>query len=259
MKKGVALLFISLVISSFLIGSVSAETGFSSVGEKVKTFMDGGLAAIGPIITPIIGETTDSPYFFAKILFFIIILSIVWLALSRVEIFYEYVVVLWTVSIAVSILAVKYMSDAQWLMTMLLPYEALGVTISAGLPFAVYFFIVNIGMQGPKYKTVRSVAWIFFGVIFIGLWFTRYDLGDATYVYPVTALACLLMIIFDGTLQRFFYKMKLDRYSARDDGRQIVIEKMVRNDNLLANGAITPAEHAATKKRLAKQMVALNR
>jgi len=260
MKKGVALIFITLIVSSLLIGFVSAqETGFASAGEKVKSFMDGALGVVGPIISPIIGDTTDSPYFFAKILFFIIILSIIWIALSRIEMFQEYPVVLWVVSIAVSILGLKYLSDGQWLMTMLLPYETLAVTISAGLPFAIFFFIVNVGMQGPQYKTVRKVAWIFFGIIFIGLWFTRYDLGDATYVYPVTALACLLMIIFDGTFQRFYYKMKLDRYSGRDDGRQLLLEKMNRNDTLLSNGMISTPEHAKKRKELTKQLIALNK
>lgn len=267
MKKGVlSLVLITLLVSSLLVGIISAQaTGFASSGEKVKTFMDSALAAVGPIITPIIGETVDSPYFFAKILFFIIVLSIIWIALSKIDMFNEYPWALWLVSIAASILSLKFLvgtdtiGSESWLMTMLLPYEALGITISSGLPFAIYFFIVNVGMQGPRYKTIRKVAWIFFGVIFIGLWFSRYDLGDATYVYPVTALVCLLMIIFDGTIQRLFYRMKLDRYSGRDDARHLVLEKVARNDDLLAKGVITPAEHAKRKKTLGKQLVALNR
>lgn len=261
MKKEV-LVFFTLISFIFLIGLVSAAPyggGFSSVGDKARMAMDNGAAALAPIASYILGDADTGGLLFAKVLFFIIILSIVWLALNNIELFSDYIIAHWAITIVVSILAVRFLGDQNWMNTILLPYGTLGIAISAGLPFVIFAMVVHWGFPGPQNRTIRRIAWLFFAVIFIGLWISREDLGESAWIYPVTAIASVVMLFMDGTIQNFFYRMQLDRYSAKDPARQMVLEQMARNDDLLAKGMISNAEHAKMKKKLSKRLLELNK
>lgn len=269
MKKGaLSLVLVTLLVSSFLIGIVSAQSnGLGNFAGNVKNIMDQAIAAADPIISPLIGETPNSPYFFAKILFLIIIVSIVWISLSRIEIFYEYPWVLWIVSIAVGILGVKYLGG-QWIITMLLPHEALAVTLAAGLPFVIYFVIVEIGFQNQP-RVLRTMAWIFFAVIFILLWFSTYgsgyDYGElgyaAVWVYPITALLCFIMILFDGTIQRMLRKIRYAKVGAQanEKAEEVLLERMARIRKLRDEGHLTAASANARIKKLERQLLNLTK
>ena len=265
MKKGVSLILLTLLlVSSLLIGVVSAAS-YDDAAQKVRDFTEGLVKIVDPVTSLILGVSYDAattkdglaPYFFVKILFFIIVLSIIWLGLSRVEIFYEYPVVLWLVSIAVAILGMKFIVSPEWLSTILLPYGTLAITISAALPFVIYFFIVHIGMKGPRFKTIRSIAWIFFGVIFVFLWFTREELGESAWIYPITALLCFIMIVFDGTFQGFLNRMSLDRLKASsgEQAEEHLLQRMARIDELVVKGLLTPAKANIRKKQIQKQLL----
>ena len=118
--------------------------------------------------------------------------------------------VLWVVSIAVSIVSVRWIGDSEVVTAILLPYSAFGIAITAGLPFILYFFVVKDFNQ-----TMRRVSWIFFMVIFIGLWAMRSGdsavaprVGNFAYIYLVTAGLALSMLIFDKTIHKI--KQKID-------------------------------------------------
>ena len=116
----------------------------------------------------LLGETLEGDLLFAKVLFLIIVFSIVWASLNKVDFFNETTWVLWLVSVAASVLAIRWIDEGSLVETILLPYSAFGVAITAGLPFVLYFFVV----MNFK-KTIRKLSWVFFAVIFIGLWFSR--------------------------------------------------------------------------------------
>tara|TARA_Y100000310_G_scaffold168538_1_gene168589 strand:+ start:64 stop:846 length:783 start_codon:yes stop_codon:yes gene_type:complete len=159
-----------------------------------------------PLLEIIVGETANGETFFAKILFLIIIFAIVWKSIEKIDFFKENDWVLWTVSIAVSILAIRWLGNSEVVYSMILPYSVLGIFISAGLPFVLAFLIIE-----DLRKTMRKFAWIFFAVIFIGLWFSRNDeIGNFGWIYLMTAVLAIVMIIMDGTIQRFWKKMKFE-------------------------------------------------
>lgn len=216
MKRGLLLVILSVVLlSSF----ATAQEAGSDLGEGVATLVDEFVNFIEPVSSRLLGETPQGEYLFAKVLFLIIILAIVWTALNQVDFFSSHTTVLWFVSIAASILATRWLTTEALLNTILLPYSALGIAISAALPFVVYFIIVDVGLAGPRYRTVRRIAWVFFAIIFIGLYITRYDtLGDSAWIYPITVLASFIMIIWDGTIQRFRERMRMEK-------RQTVVQR----------------------------------
>ena len=74
---------------------------------------------------------------FEKFLIFILILSVVYLSLNRVDLFSEQKKILWVVAIVIPILAVRYMNFA-WLNTILMQYQVLGIALAGILPFIIY-------------------------------------------------------------------------------------------------------------------------
>lgn len=242
-------LFLSLILFS----------NFVSAGpvEDIKKVIDTVTESIKPIFELILGSYTDSQYFFASVLILIIIFSVIWVALDRIDFFSENRWILWLISITVSILATRWVTSKEIIEAIILPYSTLGIAISAGLPFVLYFIVVDIGFQDLRYKFFRKVAWIFFAVIFIGLWIARYEalsknnLQGYLWIYPVTAALSIVMGFADGTIQRILLTMKLERsgYQTKEEARDKIKVKLKEIDTMVADGIINPAEAEQRKKR----------
>jgi hypothetical protein len=247
MKKGTALLFSILFLSMFLVSFVSAATFV----ETTNGFIDGTIQFFKEtkLIPALIGDTPSGDLLFAKFLFFVIIFSLVWVALSQVDFFNEYNWVLVLITIAVSILSTRWIATEGLVRNILLPYTTLGIALSAALPFAIYFIFVNILLKDSKYKTVRKIAWLFFMVIFIGLWFVRQDqdqLGtSAKWIYPITILASFLVLAFDGTISSILAKIDLDK--STDTHKLALITELKRKiaqaQTDFTAGLITQSQH----------------
>lgn len=235
-----------LIAISFVQGVYAA-----SITDDMNSFIDGAVDFLNPFSAKLFGETPDGQWLFAKVLFFIIILSIVWLALDRIPFFSpsqgQQLWVIWTVAIAVSILAVRFIGNEKLISTIILPYTTLGVVLAAGFPFVIYFVLIEMGLRGNEYKTVRKVAWIFFAVVFMGLFVSRADqLGSARNIYFVTALLSLIVILMDGTFQRMLHDMAMDRTIGNTKAHQIdAIQEEIRilNRRFAAGTILAPAYH----------------
>ncbi len=165
------------------------------------------------------GKTVTGEIFFAKLLLFILMLSVVWLVVGRFPLFSEKRKTGFVVAAIVSILSVRYISQ-DWLDTVILPYSVLGIALTSILPFVLYFFFV----KDLPTKSMRKIAWIFAFFVFVGLFIYRHSPAgispfavpgrtwkyglDPTYVYLLTAVASLLILWFDGTIQRALDKAR---------------------------------------------------
>ena len=265
MKRGqiIGIFVLMLLISvSFVSPLVSAD-----FAGDVGTLMNDIVKGATPIITPILGATPDGQYLFAKFLFFLIVLAIVWTALGNTDFFEEKTWVLALISIASSILATRFLTTPAIIETILLPYTTLGVVITAGLPFVLFFILVNIGWKNQP-GAIRRVAWIFFIVVFIGLWATRKgalaagaDGAKIAYIYPITALLALIMILIDGTIHAFFVKLeneKLGKQTA-DESIRDLRRKIGEAQSDLTNNIITQRQHDKLIKQYQKKIVTLSR
>lgn len=225
-KIGVGILSI-FVLLMFMINFVSA-----GLADDIK---DVGKAVIDNLLEPfakaLLGTSvTEGELFFAKVLFFLIVLALIWISLGRVELFDENTWVLALVSFSASILAVRFLATETLIETIILPYSVIGIAISAGLPFIIYFLVVNKGFADQP-SIVRRVAWIFFAVIFIGLWYSRRtDLGNFDRIYLFTALAAFAMAWMDGTIKGFFAKVEADRLKNLNRTKLIADLKKEIND-----------------------------
>ena len=212
MKKGtkiLALTILGLVLTSFLVGSISAAQGLT---ELTKSAIDGTVSIIKPYLQWILGETDSGTIFAAKLLIIIVLISFIMAILPKAmpSLFREGSTLLWVISIAVSLLGVRFLNSAM-IYTIILPNETFAVALASLVPFLLYFYIVEFG---AIFLTgfARRTAWIFFAVIFLGLYTLRAsDLGQVSYIYPLTALIAFVMALLDGTIQRLRNRMRLER------------------------------------------------
>jgi|SRR3989344_900883 len=209
MKKfGVlALVFVSLLlVSSFV--SAQQQQILKSIADAARSFYDTIFEPFGKFL---LGQNTDSgELFFAKLLFFLILVTLVNYALSQFPPLEKRA---WMVSAIVAILAVRYITPA-WIETIVLPYTALGIALTSFFPFILYFFFVEKGLE--RYVILRKVAWIFAAVVFVGLFLYRdtsrfpASLGfNPAIIYLITAGLCLIMFIADNTIQRAFARVRV--------------------------------------------------
>jgi len=196
--------------------SAGAMDDFVGGGQKV---IEAVYQLFRPLLEVIVGDSATSDVFFAKIAFTILLVILVWVALGRAgDFFTDSPWVRNTVSIIVGVIAIRSVGEAGFIQTMLLPYSAFGIAVTALLPFALYFFFV----LGFDASYVRKTAWIFFSVVFFGLWFLRYDdlkLSETAFnlgfIYLITAALGLLMALFDVQFRKMMTKGKIGKIHNR--------------------------------------------
>ena len=217
MKKEFAFFVLGLLLVTLSISLVSANTV-----ESAKKFTNSAYEVVKPVLEVMVGPATDTEIFLAKVLFLIIIFSIVWVVIDKIEFFSGNTWVLWGVSIAVSILAVRWFGGTEVVKTAILSYSAFGVAITCGLPFVLFFFVVK-----DFNKTARKLSWIFFAVVFVGLWIMRAGAVDAkvmgsgvgsfAYIYLITAGLAVLMLLLDKTIQRTLKQIQAENKMSYQD------------------------------------------
>jgi len=213
-KKVVSIIFIGLFLSIFIINFVSALNlyeGMTKVWNNITKILT-------PILQFFLGNLSGG-LFLTKILIFIIILLLAYIGLKKSDFLSDYPIISKILVFAVAILAMKGIGSSELINAMLLPYTATGVALSAGLPFLIYFAVINIGLGGQP-PIVRRIAWIFFAVIFFGLLASRiggiWNILNPSkwgfyWIYILTASIALAMAFLDGSIRKFFMKIESDK------------------------------------------------
>jgi len=187
--------------------------GFGRGMEQVIRFVE---VTFGPFFEVILGGYRD--FLFERIMFLFIVLAVVYMITSKMDIFKENELVIWTVTIAISLLSIRFLND-EIIKTMVLPYNVLGVSISAILPLIIYFTFVQSFHES---STLRKTLWLFFMVAFIGIWGVRYsELGDLSWIYFFTAVAALIFLLADGTIQNAIMKQRRARLNIHNKAQDI--------------------------------------
>lgn len=251
-KRGFFVFVLIVFGISFFSGVVSA---YSGPIEGLKDISYEVYEIIRPLLELAVGkdmggQDLDADTFFAKILFLFIIFSFVYVVLKKVNFFSENTWALWIVSVAFSVLTIRWMGGSEIIKGILLPYNTFGIAVSAGLPFLLFFFIVN------DYPTsIRKVSWLFFSVIFIGLWFTRYgdgELGVGIWAYPITALAGGIMFLMDGTIHKIKLKINEEKHKDISNSKKRIKIRQTRQDleDSRIAGTVTEEEYKKIDKNL---------
>ena len=208
-KRGLILLVSFVCFFVLLVSAVSAAQPLTDVASNaVNSIID----LVKPFVGLLLNETNtaaSNDIFMGKILIVILLISIFYVVLGKaMSSFFEgRKGILRTVSVILALLGVRFLT-AEMIQTIIIPNSVLAVAVSAGLPFVLFFMIV----KEIKNKYTRRACWVFFAVVFLAIYSLRADsLGSISYIYPLTALLALLMLAFDGTLQRWFAGERVGR------------------------------------------------
>lgn len=205
--------------------------------------------AFGPFFDALLASPPE--LLFESILIFLIIFFIVFMVVKKIEILRHNKVAVMVISLSVSILAARFM-NFEWIYTILLPYQTLGVVLTGFLPLIIGFFFI----QSIKSGTIRKMFWIFFIVVFFAMWDMNYYIGPVSWIYFWTALASLIFLVFDGTIRRALIKQKLIEQNIDSNlafAREIRRELRDLNEDQ-KHGLVDEDEYKETKRRLTRQL-----
>ncbi|PIN90315.1 hypothetical protein COU60_01845 [Candidatus Pacearchaeota archaeon CG10_big_fil_rev_8_21_14_0_10_34_76] len=270
MKKRLTFAFTVIVVALFSIGFVVAQrdpfagvrsgSGSGSGSSGTIGTAIGGIAdivnsiivALEPFIALLVGATPGGELLFAKLLVIIMLVAIIWVVMGSFPLFADKRGLSALVSIVVALLAVRFITEDTIINAVLLPYSALGISISVLIPFAIYFYFVeNVLTQ----KILRNFAWVFAAAVFIGLYVVRFDqVGDFAWVYFAAAGGSIALLMLDGTIQKAFRKARYDQIRALQ-GAQMQSDILTKRQELetkFVDGTITPAAYKIQDKHLKK-------
>jgi len=205
-KKPLLIIFMSL----FLINLVSAQFfggyGFFDIRRGSNDIINFVINWAAPFLNAILGGDDYSGFLlFEKFLIFLVLLGIVYIALKQVTLFDDNAPLHWLISIIVPILSLRFM-NFMWIHTILMQYKVLAIALGGLIPFIIYLaFLHNVS----KSPIVRKIGWIFFIVVYYGLWTTSTDpsidfTGSGNYgeIYFWTMAIAFVFLLFDGTIHR---------------------------------------------------------
>lgn len=111
------------------------------------------------------------------------------------------------VALLVSLLGVRFLGNAE-ILGLILPYTALAIILSVGIPLAL---IVSFVTTSDLPESVRKFVWFLVALIFTTLWWIRWtDIGDLAYVYLIGTIAAVTMYLkFDNMLSKMWYENQL--------------------------------------------------
>lgn len=241
-KRLLVLFLVGLYIFSGLPGIVSAAPS-GDMTEMLSDFFSGVWEVLSVPLEAITGDSVGDEYYLAKVMFLVLIFLLVYATVDNMPMFKntDHTWIVWVISGAVAILATRWLGDNEIVATILLPYSTFGVALTAGIPFVLFFFFVD----GFQYKFMRKLAWLFFGLIFLGIFIMRYNDAEigafAVWIYGATALAGGAMYFIQDHIDNFKGKIKAEKRDAvKKANRQATVNRMESqlNDDVV-NGHVT--------------------
>ena len=200
----VFLLSVSFVSAQYYGGYGSSYGGgfFGITQQAIDSFVQN----IAPILQILLGGQDWTGYLlFEKTLLFILISIIVGLVLTKVPVF-ESVKnkgLLRFIAVIIALLGVRNLNYI-WIGTILVQYQVLFIAVAGILPFLIYWAFVK-----DLDPWLCKVAWIFYSIIYIGLWATT-ELEAYASVYLWGAIAALVYAFFlDVQVRRWMKKKEM--------------------------------------------------
>jgi len=210
MKKGFASGFVfsllSFLTGVFSLGLVSALDLRRASESTINAYVD----FLEPFLKALLGgQDYTGTLLFEKLLVFIIFFSLVYLALMRVPLFEDKRKIIIIITIAVSLLGVRFI-DFGWMMAIIMQYEVLAIALTSILPLIVYFFFL-IGMfPGDANTFMRKIGWVFFIVVYAGLWSTVPDSVQAN-IFFWTMIVGVIFVFFDSYVEKLLHKREFHK------------------------------------------------
>ncbi len=205
-KRGLVIgVLLGLVLSSIVVSAASTSEVVEAINEGVAASVE----VAEPILKFLVGETGNNEDLFAKFLFLLLIVIVVFIALKNIDYFEEHGFANFLVSLVVSLLAVRFLAESEWVKTIILPYSVFGVAVTALLPMLLYVYVVETTIQN---EILRKFAFVFAFFVFIGLYISRFDqVGETAWIYFAAALGTLVLLFADKTIRRYVLHWAIEK------------------------------------------------
>lgn len=223
-KRWFVLMILSIIIVASLVSALDASD-LSNAGNQIIEWIRG---IFSPFFLVLLGLDTIDKYFFARILLLILLFVIILTVLKRITLFKKYPAIYVIIAVIVSILSTRYISEVALVSLILLPYGALGITLTVFLPFIIYgFFIHESGLGSAG----RRAGWILFAAVFGSLWWVRRtEMGAYNWIYWIGIAGVLVALFLDGTIHKYFELGKYKRGENVSDVNSLVgIQTQINN------------------------------
>ena len=230
--------FFGLLLFALILPSASAQYYGGGFWYGTEQIIDSVVQNLEPIFRALLGGYDWSGYLlFEKILLFILISIIIGIVLQKLPVFenIKSKKILRLISVIIGIIAVRNLNYIL-IGTILVQYQVLFIAIAGILPFIIYWYFVK-----EFDLWVHKVAWVFYAVIYFGLWATT-DLETYSEVYLWGALAYLIYaFVFDKMVMRWLAKREVKMGdSAKRDQLVGILKKEIREiQDLIGSGNMT--------------------
>ena len=213
----------SLVSAILLTGFVSAFSGYD-IQYFVQNIINGMAQVAAPLFGVAFGYYETTEFLFVKILVFIVLFVVIKTAVKATPRLGENNMVTIVISLVVSILAIRFMSENDFFRGILLPYGALGVALATLLPFLIYGFFVHKSFDSGS---IRRAAFVFYIIVFGIIWISRYDEINqvSNYIYLSTLILAICLILFDKQVKAYFRKGEIE--AATEEINKDAIMKLI--------------------------------
>lgn len=264
----VSFLLAGIILASFLV-SAAEDAGMSAMISQISGLVESIYnAAVKPLADFLIGGDKDvgAENFFTLIILFVLLVSLLYEITARVPVLNNSGWIQFVVSFAVSLISIRFLgtqAGKSWFDAIILPNQALGITLLCLIPIVIYwFFVMDIGSKSP---TLAKILWIFAAVTFAVLYFVRAP-GIAkagefnpAIIYLLAAGISIIFLIFDGTMRRYFRKVKVEALlsSGIKENEINLRRKMHQLNNDLADGIITKEEAEELRKKYYEKIKSL--
>ena len=200
------------------------------------------------------GSTSAGEIIFIKLLIFILLFVIIRMVLKRVPNFDDSEAIPGIIAFIVSLIAIRFITTANVIEFIWLPYGTLGIVLSVVLPFIIGFYFIN----GFDSSAIRRIGWATFAVIFFGLTFMRMDelstgpewYQNLAWMYFAIAFLSLMLFLFDGSIRRMMYMSSvrnMDDVNKRVEAARLSVE-IDKNRQVLAMTTDSKGRKALERK-----------
>ena len=255
MRKGEKIIFaiVTIALSTLTLASAQYYGGGFNLAQGSSQIINWIEQIIGPFAYALFGSPE---YLFEKILLLVVMMAVIYKALTSPiipggKVFTDKKGVVWIITIAVSVLGTRFLTESQWISFIILPYTALGVVLGAGIPFIIMFFFA----QSFESSVVRKSLWILFAVVFMGIWMSRYDeVGSIGWIYFITSLVALIFFFADGTIRRVIVSMERKSLEVSQKDQHIAKLTAELTELIAIEGKLEPSRYRRMKRDLEQRM-----
>jgi hypothetical protein len=232
-----ALAFMLIALSS----AVSAQYFGFDLRQGSEQIIQWVIDIFEPFLQVLLGgQDYTGLLLFERLLVFILLMSVIYVAIRNVSVFEDNKAIAVLVSVIIPLVSIRYI-DFFWFNTILVSYQVLGIAIAGVFPFIIYLFFVH---KVSDSSVVRKICWVFFIMIYFGLWTTNQS--DAyTTIYFWTMLVALILLISDGTIHRYFVEQRF-----KESGRGGIYKRISEIDKDIRNIESSTLPEPIKKKQI---------